>query len=206
MAQQIVIVDYGMGNLNSVRRKLERLKANCEISNDPEKIRNAQKIILPGVGSFGKAMRNINNLHLKEALDFAVIQRKAPVLGICLGMQLMCEHSEEGNCDGLGWVQGVVKQFDMADKQKFKVPHMGWNTVQLSNNSVLMNHIESESEFYFVHSFFVKLQNQDEIINVTDYGSTFVSGFQKENIFGLQYHPEKSHEAGDQIFQNFIDL
>jgi glutamine amidotransferase len=206
MSQRIVIVDYGMGNLNSVKRKLDRLKANSIVSSNVDEIRTADKLILPGVGHFNKAMENLNQLNLLPILNELVLEKKIPVLGICLGMQLMCEWSEEGNVEGLSWIAGKVKRFDVSDKQKFKVPHMGWNSVQLKNNSALMKNVSDDAEFYFVHAYHVELKDEKFAINITDYSHLFVSGFQKENIFGLQYHPEKSHDVGDQVFQNFIDL
>jgi imidazole glycerol-phosphate synthase subunit HisH len=129
MAQKIVIVDYGMGNLNSVRRKLERLKTDCEISNDPQIIAKADKLILPGVGHFGKAMQNISSNGILEILQSKVLQEKTPILGICLGMQLMCNSSTEGNAQGLGWIDASVEKFNVSEPQKFKIPHMGWNTI-----------------------------------------------------------------------------
>lgn len=206
MSQRIVIVDYGMGNLNSVKRKLDRLKANAIVSSDLEIIQKADKLILPGVGHFKKAMDNLEKLRLVPVLNELAHDKKIPILGICLGMQLMCETSEEGNATGLGWIEGEVSRFRVGDKQKFKIPHMGWNSIRLQNPSPLMKNISEGAEFYFVHAYYVHLKNDKLAINTTEYSYSFVSGFQKENIYGLQYHPEKSHDAGDQVFQNFIDL
>jgi glutamine amidotransferase len=206
MSQRIVIVDYGLGNLNSVKRKLDRLKAASIITSNSEEIRNADKLILPGVGHFSKAMENLDKLGLIPLLNELAIEKKIPILGICLGMQLMCESSEEGNAKGLSWVDGKVVRFNVSDPIKYKVPHTGWNSVVLRNNSPLMKNIPEDTAFYFVHSYHVDLKDQNLAINLTSYDYSFVSGFQKENIFGLQYHPEKSHDVGDQIFQNFIDL
>lgn len=206
MSQRIVIVDYGMGNLNSVKRKLDRLKANSIVSSNIDDIRTADKLILPGVGHFKKAMDNLEKLELIPVLNELAFDKKIPILGICLGMQLMCKYSEEGDSHGLSWIEGRVKRFKVEDKQKYKVPHMGWNSVQLKNNSPLMKNVAHNAEFYFVHTYLVELENENLAINITDYSYPFVSGFQKENIFGLQYHPEKSHDVGDQVFQNFLDL
>ncbi len=206
MSQSIVILDYGMGNLNSVKRKLDRLNAISIVTSDIEVIRKADKLILPGVGHFKKAMENLEKLELIPVLNELAFEKKIPILGICLGMQLMCESSEEGNSEGLSWIAGKVKRFDVSDKQKFKIPHMGWNSVQLKNESAIMKNIAEDAEFYFVHAYHVHLKDKNLAINITDYAYPFVSGFQKENIFGLQYHPEKSHQVGDQVFQNFIDL
>ncbi|MFA7273176.1 MAG: imidazole glycerol phosphate synthase subunit HisH [Crocinitomicaceae bacterium] len=206
MAQRIVIVDYGMGNLNSVKRKLDRLKTEAIVSSNADVIRSATKLILPGVGHFKKAMENLERLQLIAVLNERVLEQKIPVLGICLGMQLMCESSEEGHAKGLSWIPGKVIRFQVEDTQKFKIPHMGWNTVAPQNNSPLMKNIHAEAEFYFVHAYHVELEKEEMAINKTDYAYSFVSGFQNGNIYGVQYHPEKSHDAGDQIFQNFIDL
>lgn len=206
MSKLIVIVDYGMGNLNSVKRKLDRLKATSIISSNKDEIRKADKLILPGVGHFKKAMENLENLQLIPILNDLANVKKIPVLGICLGMQLMCDSSEEGIVNGLGWIEGDVKRFKVTDSKKFKVPHMGWNSIHQKADSVLMKKISEGAEFYFVHAYHVVLKKSEMAINETEYCYPFVSGFQKENIFGLQYHPEKSHDNGDLIFQNFIDL
>ncbi len=206
MSQQIVIVDYGMGNLNSVKRKLDQLKVASFVSSNPDEILRADKLILPGVGNFTKAIGNIDQLGLRPVLNRLAFEKKIPILGICLGMQLMCESSEEGKAQGLSWIEGKVKRFMVSDPIKFKVPHIGWNSVALRNNSPLMKNIAEDAEFYFVHSFHVELVDDNLAINTTTYDYSFVSGFQKENIFGMQYHPEKSHDAGNQVFKNFIEL
>ena len=207
MSNNIVIVDYGMGNLNSVVKKVFSLNANAIISSKPEEIINAQKLILPGVGHFGKAMENIKSLNLFEALNKAVIKNRTPILGICLGMQLMCTRSEEGNLNGFGWIDAEVLKFNIKDKLKHKVPHTGWNQISINNlDSRLMNGISDLSEFYFVHSYYVKAIDESVILNQTEYEQDFTSAIEKENIFGTQYHPEKSHDAGTQLFKNFINL
>ncbi len=206
MSQSIVIVDYGMGNLNSVKRKLDRLKTDSIVSSDPNQIQEASKLILPGVGHFKKAMDNLQKRELIPVLNELAFEKKIPILGICLGMQLMCKHSEEGDVSGLGWIQGRVKRFQMSDPIKFKVPHMGWNSVSLNKYNPLMKGLSESAEFYFVHAFYVELEDPDLIINQTVYDEPFISGFQQENLYGVQYHPEKSHEAGDQVFKNFIAL
>jgi glutamine amidotransferase len=206
MSQRIIIVDYGMGNLNSVKRKFDRMKADSIVSSNPDEILTADKLILPGVGNFGKAMENLNKSRLIPVLNQLANEKKIPILGICLGMQLMCNSSQEGNAEGLKWIDGKVKKFTVSDTIKYKVPHSGWNSVELHNNSPLMKNIAEEAEFYFVHAYHVELAEESLAINTTTYDYSFVSGFQKENIFGLQYHPEKSHALGDQVFKNFIEL
>ena len=206
MSNNILIVDYEMGNLNSVRKKFSRLKANPIISSDPKDILNADKIILPGVGHFQKAMENLKMFNLLDVLQEAITVKQKPILGICLGMQLMTKHSEEGNVDGLGWFDAEVIKFKVQDNLKFKIPHMGWNQIQISKESSLMKNIPAATEFYFVHSYHVKANEQNDVLNETEYESTFPSAIEKNNIFGVQYHPEKSHDLGKQLLQNFIDL
>jgi glutamine amidotransferase len=151
-------------------------------------------------------MDNLQELNLIEPLNnFTLIQKK-PVLGICLGMQLMANFSEEGNSSGLGWVDASVKKFKTSDSQKYKIPHMGWNTINLTKKSPLMNNIASNEEFYFVHSFYMHPNDTDLILTETNYIEQFCSGIEHENIFGVQYHPEKSHDSGRTLLKNFISL
>ena len=201
----IIIVDYGMGNLFSVKKKLHRLNISADISSDKEQIITADKLILPGVGHFAKAMNNLQNLNLIDALnDFALIQKK-PILGICLGMQIMATHSEEGNCNGLGWFDANVIRFNHSDV-KFKNPHMGWNNIHIKKESPLMQGITKHDEFYFVHSYHYIATKQEDILNETEYNYKFCSAIEKENIFGVQYHPEKSHDSGGRLLANFLKL
>jgi imidazole glycerol-phosphate synthase subunit HisH len=206
MPARVVIVDYGMGNLNSVKRTMDRMKVDSVISSDPKDIINSQKIILPGVGHFGKAMSNLKELNLLETLHEAVLVKKKPVLGICLGMQLMAKKSEEGDAEGLGWFDAEIKKFNVSDKLKYKIPHMGWNQIYIKKNSSLMKNISELSEFYFVHSYHFKTNNQSDILSETEFDYSFTSAVQKDNIFGVQYHPEKSHDAGARLLKNFIEL
>ena len=206
LKSNITIIDYGMGNLFSVKKKISFLNANVKISSKEKDIINADKIILPGVGHFKKAMDNLNNLNLISVLNFVVNDKKKPVLGICLGMQLMAKNSEEGNVEGLGWIDANVLKLNVSDKLKFKVPHMGWNQITIEKDSNLMKNISNSCEFYFVHSYYIKTNNNIEILNKTEYEKPFTSAIEKENIFGVQYHPEKSHKFGEILLRNFIDL
>ena len=202
---KIHIVNFGMGNIFSVQKKIQSKDISLSISSDIHDILNADKIILCGVGHFKKAMDNLIELNLIDSLnDFALIQKK-PVLGICLGMQLMANYSEEGNVNGLGWVDAKVKKFNTSESKKYKIPHMGWNTVVISKESPLMKNINSNEEFYFVH-FYLKSNNPLNILNETTYIQKFCSGIEQENIFGVQYHPEKSHDAGNILLDNFLSL
>lgn len=201
-----MIVDYGMGNLNSVKKTMDRLKVESVISSDPKVINDCQKIILPGIGHFGKAMSNLRNLNLLNSLHEAVLIKKKPLLGICLGMQLFAGKSEEGNSKGLGWLDAEAVKFNVSDNLKFKVPHMGWNQVSIKKKSLLMSNTADESEFYFVHSYHLKLADQTDLLSETNFDYAFPSAVEKENIFGVQFHPEKSHDAGAQLLNNFINL
>lgn len=203
---KILILDYGMGNLFSVEKKIKFLGYRPIISNLKEDILNADKIILPGVGHFDRAIENLKKLDVIKSLNEKVLVKKTPVLGICLGMQLMANKSEEGKLSGLSWFDASVKKFTIQDKLNFKVPQIGWNTISINKKSDLMSCIPDQSEFYFIHSFYIKCNNEEDILNRTVYENEFVSAIQKNNIFGVQYHPEKSHDLGKQIFKNFLDL
>lgn len=206
MQGKLVIVDYGMGNLNSVKKTFERLKVNAVISSKSEDIKDSDKLILPGVGHFGKAMSNLRELDLIDCLNEAVLVNKKPILGICLGMQLLAKKSEEGNADGLGWIDSEVTKFKVSDKLKYKVPHMGWNRISVKKDSLLMKDIPDFSEFYFVHSYHIKVNDKSDLLNESEYEYLFTSAVEKDNIFGVQYHPEKSHDSGAQLIKNFIKL
>jgi glutamine amidotransferase len=195
-----------MGNLNSVKRKLARLGVDALISNLPSDISKADKLILPGVGHFQKAVENLKQLQLWEILNDIVLVKKKPILGICLGMQLMALRSEEGNVEGLGWFDAEVVKFRVKDFLTHKVPHTGWNQIIKLKESPLMNDIPDLSEFYFVHSYHFRCNNLADILNETEYEYKFTSAVEKENIFGVQYHPEKSHDIGEKLLKNFIDL
>ena len=206
MSSKVVIVDYGTGNLRSVQRCLDRLCVGSVISSSPKEIITADKIILPGVGHFGKAISRIKEMNLLEPLNEAVLNKQKPILGICLGMELMAKSSEEGNADGLGWFDAEIIRFKVSDKMKYKIPHIGWNRIRITKNSLLMNNLSEMSEFYFVHSYHLRINNQSDVLNETRYEFAFPSAIEKDNIFGVQYHPEKSHDAGAQLLKNFIEL
>ena len=206
MGLKVVIIDFGMGNLYSIYKKLKLIGANVVISNDPNVISNSAKIILPGVGHFKKAMDNLKNLGLIEVLNESVLEKNKPILGICLGMQLMTSFSEEGNEHGLGWFDCKVSTFKVKDSMRYKIPHTGWNQIEIKKESRLMKNISENSEFYFIHSFHIKSENAKDILNTTQYEYRFTSALEKNNIFGVQYHPEKSHISGFKILENFTKL
>jgi len=203
---KIHIVNFGMGNIFSVQKKIQSQDISLSISSDVQDIEKADKIILCGVGHFKKAMDNLYKLNLIDPLNKFALIKKKPVLGICLGMQLMANSSEEGNTKGLGWIDASVKKFTTSQTRKFKIPHMGWNTIEILKNSPLMKGINSSEEFYFVHSFFLESNDRINDLNETTYIQKFCSGIEHENIFGVQYHPEKSHDAGQILLNNFLSL
>jgi glutamine amidotransferase len=206
MSSKIIIVDCGMGNLFSVKKKFKGLDYDIIISSDPADIFKADKIVLPGVGHFSKAIENIKQLNLFDALNENVLIKKKPILGICLGMQLMAKSSEEGNAQGLGWFDAEVVRFKVSDKFKYKIPHMGWNQIENTKESLLMKDIPNGSEFYFIHSYHFKCNNESDILNLTEYDYNFPSAVERDNIFGVQYHPEKSHDIGIKLLNNFIEF
>jgi imidazole glycerol-phosphate synthase subunit HisH len=200
---RVAIVDYGMGNLHSVKRKLDRIGVNAQLTSHPSELLRADKLLLPGVGHFGKAMEHLGTLGLVPALNEAVVVRKTPILGICLGMQLFARHSQEGDAQGLGWIDADVVRFDV-DTRDFKVPQMGWNGVQIARSSALVEGVTAQTEFYFVHAYHVVCHDSGDVLCETDYGCRFTSVVQRENVYGVQFHPEKSHDAGEALLRNFL--
>lgn len=201
----IVIVDYKMGNLGSISNIIKKIGYSSVISCDIETIKKATKIILPGVGSFNKAMQNLNELNLIEILNQKALVEKIPFLGICLGMQLLTKHSEEGNVNGLGWIDAQVKKFELSDFPELKIPHMGWNEVEIPEKHPLCNDLCEKSRFYFVHSYYAKCSKPENILMKTQFGRPFDSAIHNNNIMGVQFHPEKSHKFGMKLFKNFIE-
>ena len=201
----ITIVDYGMGNLGSVFNMFKKIGIASKITSDLDDIKTATKLLLPGVGSFDKAMYRINDSGIKKILDYKVLREQTPILGICLGMQLLTNSSEEGIEKGLGYINASAKKFSFQDK-KMKVPHMGWNLVEKSTSSLLTKDFEEESKFYFVHSYYVEVENQENSILKTRYGLEFDSAIQHKNVYGAQFHPEKSHKFGMKLLDNFAKI
>lgn len=206
MQNKITIIDYGMGNLRSVQKKFIRVGANVEITNSPKKIGEAEKLVLPGVGHFANGVKKLREYGLWNILNERVLNDRIPILGICLGMQLMAKNSEEGNVEGLGWFDAEVVKFHVEDQLRYKIPHMGWNNAIVKKKTSLFETVPDEAMFYFVHSFYTKCNNPKDVLTTTEYEYQFVSSIQKENIYGIQFHPEKSHEWGEIIFRNFVNL
>jgi glutamine amidotransferase len=199
----IAIIDYGMGNLGSVLNMLKKVGASAKITCEQEEILKAEKLLLPGVGSFDAAMSRINESGLLKVLNKLVLEKKVPILGICLGMQLMMEGSEEGQLPGFGWIKGNTFHFKGKISSSLKVPHMGWNDITITNRNSLTKELDGEIRFYFVHSYFVKVENSVNSVMKCSYGIDFDAVVHKENIFGAQFHPEKSHKFGMQFLRNF---
>jgi glutamine amidotransferase len=206
LAVNIAIVDLGMGNPSGVYKKLYHLGATAFIAATPEQVLKADKIILPGVGHFGKACEKLRELSLYDILNEMVLIKKTPVLGICLGMQLMGNESEEGGATGLGWLNTRVVRFKLLNALRYKVPHVGWNTVDCYNKGILLNNIEANSEFYFLHSYHYDNLSGKNFIARTNYEYDFISLVENGHIFATQFHPEKSHHAGSQLLKNFIEF
>ena len=200
----IAIVDYDMGNVASVANMLKRVGvSDVSLTRDPDVLSRATKLILPGVGSFDRGMRNLAALELIQPLTNAVINRHVPVLGICLGMHLLTRDSEEGKEQGLGWIQASTRRFPFRASQK--IPHMGWNEVRASRDNPLLPLGES-SRFYFVHSFYVQCDRDENVVATTLYGDEFSSVIARDNVLGVQFHPEKSHRYGMALLRKFVEL
>ena len=184
---------------------LAYLGIEANISADPAEIAIAERLILPGVGHFQHGMEQLDQLGLIDVLQKEVLENRKPILGICLGMQLLTKHSEEGNLAGLGFIDAQTKKFVLQDAT-LKVPHMGWNTVEFKKDTLINTGVSMNPRYYFVHSYFVNCANQEDVLCTTSYGGDFVSGFQYDNIFGLQFHPEKSHKFGMELLTNFCKI
>jgi imidazole glycerol-phosphate synthase subunit HisH len=200
----MVIVDYGVGNLRAIANMLKKTGTESIITNNRNQIEAASKLILPGVGAFDPAMRELQRLDLVNVLQDKVAGNKTPLLGICLGMQLLTKGSEEGTEKGLGWIPAYTYRFPQ--NSGLKVPHMGWSYIEILKKSPLTKEIAPQSKFYFVHSYFVKAENREHALLQVDYGTSFDAAIQHENIYGVQFHPEKSHRYGMKLLENFAKL
>ncbi len=204
---EIIILDYGMGNLGSVFNMFKKIGVKTKISSNIKEIENAEKILLPGVGAFDTAIQKIEDNNFSEILNYKAKEEKVPILGICLGMQLLTNKSEEGNLPGLGWIDAETKKFKFQLEDNLKIPHMGWNHVIKNNESPLVENINENCKFYFVHSYYVQVNNNDSSIMKAYHGHHFDAVISNgQNIFGAQFHPEKSHKFGMQFLLNFAKL
>lgn len=200
----IAIIDYGMGNLKSIQRALVELNAEVTISNDPRTIAEADRLVLPGVGAFADGMKNLTSLNLDKIIKELTVRKKRPLLGICLGMQLMATKGNEGGrYQGLGIIPGEVKRLEPTAKNE-RIPHVGWNEVHLLRPSALFMKIPDDSDFYFVHSYHLIPESKEVVVGTTDYCDGFASVVNSGNIWGVQFHPEKSGSLGAAVLRNFI--
>jgi imidazole glycerol-phosphate synthase subunit HisH len=203
----ITIVDYGLGNVQAIANIYQRLDIPVRVARSATDLGDSRKLILPGVGAFDWAMRRLQDSGMREGLDELVTRHGSLVLGICVGMQMMAQRSDEGVCEGLGWIAGEVKLFDTsAFTAKTHLPHMGWNDVAPKRDTVLFRGLESDARFYFLHSYCFLPAHTQDVLAVTDYNGSFASGVIRDNVFGVQFHPEKSHHWGVRLLKNFSDL
>lgn len=203
----ITIIDYGVGNIFAFQNVYKRLDIPTKIAKTSQDLADAEKLILPGVGSFDYAMNQLNNSGMREKLDELVLDKKVPVIGICVGMQMMGNRSDEGKLEGLKWIDSEILKFDESlIQQRTKLPHMGWNDVTPVNNHPLFIGLEKSAIFYFLHTFYFKCKNEKESIAISNYGISFSSAVNRDNIYGIQFHPEKSHQYGEKLLNNFANL
>ncbi len=203
----ITILDYGVGNLGSIVNMLKKIGIKASVASDAEMLQDANKLILPGVGAFDAGMRKLRETGLIPTLNELVLEKKIPTLGLCMGMQMMTKKSTEGIEDGLGWFDAETIRFSFSlEKAHLKIPHMGWNTISPRREHLLFTDFEDDVRFYFVHSYHVICHDESLSLAETEYGYSFSSIIQKENIIGAQFHPEKSHKFGMKLFENFAEL
>jgi len=203
----ITVVGYGLGNIQAIANIYKSLGIPFQVATTAAELKGAEKVILPGVGAFDWAMERLNQSGMRECLDDLVLGRSRPVIGICVGMQMMANSSEEGILPGLGWIDATVRKFVVKDPEdKTFLPHMGWNDVHPRSCDGLFQGLESESRFYFLHSYYFAPVQADEILATTDYDGEFPCAVRRNNIFGVQFHPEKSHRWGSRLLKNFAEI
>lgn len=203
----ITIVDYGSGNVQAIKNIYKRLNVACSSASNAADLADAKKLILPGVGAFDDAVEKLEASGMREELDELVLRQGVPVLGVCVGMQIMTKSSEEGKLPGLRWVDATVKKFEEEKiSAKPTLPHMGWNDIELVKDDRILDGVDAKKGFYFLHSFFVECANSVDVLTRTFYGSQYCSSFSNKNIYGFQFHPEKSHSNGVTLFKNFYEL
>ncbi|RUO37048.1 imidazole glycerol phosphate synthase subunit HisH [Aliidiomarina taiwanensis] len=203
----ITIVDYGSGNIQAIKNIYKKLNIQCVVAKEPESILAAKKLILPGVGAFDETMAMLRNTGLQKALNTAVLEQDTPIIGICVGMQIMAKSSDEGVLPGLGWIDAEVKQIDTSLLiSKPMLPHMGWNSIHCTQENPLFNNISIDKGFYFLHSYYFSCSASQDSIATVNYGKDFSCVVNHRNIYGVQFHPEKSHDNGVTLFKNFSEL
>jgi len=203
----IGIIDYGLGNINAFLNIFKRLHIPAKRLHTPDDFFDVEKLILPGVGAFDHAMQTFGNSGMREITEKRVLEEKVPVIGICVGMQMLAHSSDEGNLPGLGWVPGVVRKFDESKiPYTTRLPHMGWNDVEVDKTSPIFKTFPDDPKFYFLHSYYFECENQEDSIAKANYGDEFTCSVNRGNVFGVQFHPEKSHHFGVQLLENFSKI
>ena len=202
----ITIINYGVGNLASIKNMLKKAGFESELATDEETIGKAAKIILPGIGAFDHCMSEFNKSGLRNIVTKQVLEQKTPVLGICVGLQMLMEGSEEGTEQGLGWIAGETVKFKKEKLGDLKIPHMGWTNVQIAKKTPLTENLGDQPRFYFVHSYYVQPSDKSDEMLTAFYGYEFTAAVNRDNIYGAQFHPEKSHKYGMRILENFARL
>lgn len=203
----IKIVNYGSGNIQAILNIYKQLNIECLVAETPNDLSDATKLILPGVGAFDETMGQLKKMGFQAELDRLVLGLKIPVIGVCVGMQILANRSDEGSLPGLGYIDGEVKKFDSnMFAQKPHLPHLGWNSIKPAKGHPIFNNIDHEKGFYFLHTYYFSCKSEENILGRTQYGIEFSSAVHRENVFGMQFHPEKSHSNGVQLFKNFANL
>ena len=202
----IKIIDYGLGNISAFLNMYRRLNIEVSVAKSTDELLGADRLILPGVGAFDQAMELLNKSGMRDAIDDLVLEKRLPILGICVGMQILANSSDEGERSGLGWIKGRVKSFKSLNIGEMILPHMGWNDVRPVQNSDLFTGLETDARFYFLHSFYFECENDENIAALSNYGIDFSCAVQSGNIYGVQFHPEKSHHSGARLLKNFAEL
>ena len=202
----IAIINYGLGNINAIYTVYKNLNIPVKISSNPSDLVNSDKLILPGVGAFDYAMDKLDKSGMRDTLDDLVQSEKRDILGICVGMQMLTKYSEEGVLPGLGWLDAEVKKINQTIDYELSIPHMGWNNITTKKENPLLAGFSNSSYFYFLHSYYFEAHDDTNILSTTKYGNDFVSTINNKNIYGVQFHPEKSHQSGIQLLKNFSEL
>jgi glutamine amidotransferase len=203
----IAIVDYGLGNIGAFVNVYNKANIKVVVAKTADELKGASKLILPGVGHFDHAMELLQHSGMRDTLDRLVLGDKVPVIGICVGMQILARTSEEGTLPGLGWIEADVKAFKSWEAARnMPLPHMGWNDVRPHNSSPLFKGLETDARFYFLHSYYVSCERQDDVLATCDYGAEFSCAVRRANVYGVQFHPEKSHSFGNRLLKNFAEL
>lgn len=202
----IGIISYGLGNIKAIENVYKKLSFPVKIIESKNDLKRVSKLILPGVGAFDYAMQKFNNSGLKDDIVKLVTKDQIPILGICVGAQMLCSSSEEGIMPGLNWIDASVKKFKKIEGKSLQLPHMGWNDVKSVNKSKLFDGMHDESRFYFLHSFYIDCEKSNQVIAISEYPKSFVCSVNKKNIYGVQFHPEKSHFYGIKLLENFYRL